>query len=630
MKTNSSMLKAFGCLCNKPAKIRLLAKTTLVGSIFLISSLVSKAQNIAVNSTGSLPDTSAILDISSTSKGVLLPRMTTAQINAITQPATGLMVFNTTVNALQVNTGNSTTPAWPTLSSSISGWGITGNSGTNPSSNYIGTNDNNALNFKVNNQLSGKIDNTLGNSFFGYQAGSNVSTGVHNVLIGYNSGYTQTTAGYNTIVGDSAGYLNTAGSNVFIGYSSGTKNTTGSQNSFIGYQAGAKNTNAGNNNFEGCQAGFNNTTGSNNVFEGYQSGYSNTSGPSNTAVGSTAMFANTTGSNNTSMGAGSLTANTTGAQNTALGNACLHSNTTAGENTAIGTSALYTNTTGGYNIAMGYKTGYSNTTANNNTMLGDSVGYANTTASSGTFVGYISGVNNTTGYSNTFIGSNTGPTNTTGTRNTLIGDSTDVSSAALTNATAIGYGTTVSASNSMILGNGANVGIGTSTPGNKLEINTGVGGTSGLRLHQMPQGAVLFMSTSGDVAQNNSNLYFDATNYRLSIGAGTSPSSTLQTGGSLATAINIKTANYTAGVNDYAIICNNTSGAITISLPPVSGCTGRTYVIKKISSAGNNVVIQGYYTGDTIDGVTSKTLTNQYNTMTIQSDGTQWDILSSF
>lgn len=44
------------------------------------------------------PNTSSILDIVSTTKGVLLPRMTTTQINAISSPANGLMVYNTTIN----------------------------------------------------------------------------------------------------------------------------------------------------------------------------------------------------------------------------------------------------------------------------------------------------------------------------------------------------------------------------------------------------------------------------------------------------------------------------------------------------------------------------------------------------
>lgn len=48
------------------------------------------------------PSASALLDITSTTRGVLLPRMSTAQINAIASPANGLMVYNTTLNKLCV------------------------------------------------------------------------------------------------------------------------------------------------------------------------------------------------------------------------------------------------------------------------------------------------------------------------------------------------------------------------------------------------------------------------------------------------------------------------------------------------------------------------------------------------
>jgi uncharacterized protein (TIGR02145 family) len=47
------------------------------------------------------PDTSAILDVFSTNKGFLPPRLTTAQRDAIATPAAGLMIYNTTVNCLQ-------------------------------------------------------------------------------------------------------------------------------------------------------------------------------------------------------------------------------------------------------------------------------------------------------------------------------------------------------------------------------------------------------------------------------------------------------------------------------------------------------------------------------------------------
>lgn len=58
-------------------------------------SLTSVAQNVGINTDGSDPDISAILDVKSTSKGLLIPRMTEVQRIAITSPATGLMVFQT-------------------------------------------------------------------------------------------------------------------------------------------------------------------------------------------------------------------------------------------------------------------------------------------------------------------------------------------------------------------------------------------------------------------------------------------------------------------------------------------------------------------------------------------------------
>jgi hypothetical protein len=90
----------------------------LIFQLVAVSKLYS--QNIAVNATGSLPDTSAVLDVSSTSKGLLLPRMTTTQVSAITLPATGLIIFNTTINAFEVNIGTASSPNWVTLGSSNS------------------------------------------------------------------------------------------------------------------------------------------------------------------------------------------------------------------------------------------------------------------------------------------------------------------------------------------------------------------------------------------------------------------------------------------------------------------------------------------------------------------------------
>ena len=85
----------------------------LIFNLALLPKLFS--QNVSINATGSLADTSAMLDVSSTTKGFLLPRMTTAQQNAIVLPATGLAIFNTTANSFMVNTGTPSSPVWTAL-----------------------------------------------------------------------------------------------------------------------------------------------------------------------------------------------------------------------------------------------------------------------------------------------------------------------------------------------------------------------------------------------------------------------------------------------------------------------------------------------------------------------------------
>lgn len=56
------------------------------------------AQGVAFNATGAAADASAMVDVASTSKGMLIPRMTNAQINVISSPATGLMAYMTDFN----------------------------------------------------------------------------------------------------------------------------------------------------------------------------------------------------------------------------------------------------------------------------------------------------------------------------------------------------------------------------------------------------------------------------------------------------------------------------------------------------------------------------------------------------
>lgn len=71
------------------------------------------ASTDAMIGTGAAPDASAVLELRATTKGLLFPRMTTAQKNAISTPATGLVVYDTTLNKLALYTG----AAWETVTS---------------------------------------------------------------------------------------------------------------------------------------------------------------------------------------------------------------------------------------------------------------------------------------------------------------------------------------------------------------------------------------------------------------------------------------------------------------------------------------------------------------------------------
>jgi chitinase len=66
---------------------------------------ISCAAQVGISTDGSVPDNSAALDIKSTQKGLLIPRMTETQIFSIVNPATGLIVYNTTTNCVNYFTG---------------------------------------------------------------------------------------------------------------------------------------------------------------------------------------------------------------------------------------------------------------------------------------------------------------------------------------------------------------------------------------------------------------------------------------------------------------------------------------------------------------------------------------------
>jgi hypothetical protein len=66
-------------------------------AFFLLLAMGSFAQTggAAINATNADPDPSAMLDVSSSSKGILIPRMTASQKNSISNPANGLLIYQT-------------------------------------------------------------------------------------------------------------------------------------------------------------------------------------------------------------------------------------------------------------------------------------------------------------------------------------------------------------------------------------------------------------------------------------------------------------------------------------------------------------------------------------------------------
>ena len=80
--------------------------TILLLTFIIYYGLQTQAQ-IAINNDGSSPDSSAILDIKSTNKGVLPPRMNATEMDMIPYPTAGLMVYNTTADCIFIYDGSS-------------------------------------------------------------------------------------------------------------------------------------------------------------------------------------------------------------------------------------------------------------------------------------------------------------------------------------------------------------------------------------------------------------------------------------------------------------------------------------------------------------------------------------------
>ncbi len=216
-------------------KTLLHASFILAFAVFILPQKIT-AQTNTFPSTGSAgigtitPDASALLEMKSTTQGLLIPRMSLAQRNAIASPAKGLMIYqNTGTQGFYYYNGTAWKPVSPVLQWTTNGSNIyytTGDVG-------IGTKTP-AYPLDISgdiNQSTGNVLRVSGNPVL------NVNPGTHNVGIGAYANGSVTTGVYNTSIGDHALYFNTAGiSNIAIGSQTMYLNTTGNTNTAVGSQ----------------------------------------------------------------------------------------------------------------------------------------------------------------------------------------------------------------------------------------------------------------------------------------------------------------------------------------------------------------------------------------------------------
>ena len=163
-------------------------KQLLILAIAMTTTLLASAQ-VAVNTDGANANPSAILDVKSSDKGMLVPRMTMVQRDAIPLPAIGLLIFQTDQDTGFHYFSDGT---WHAMLSGAHSIGDLSDAKASSTSLFMGeyagfTYTAGTFNTAVGYGALAQLNNANGNTALGYSAGNTVTTGYGNILIGANT-----------------------------------------------------------------------------------------------------------------------------------------------------------------------------------------------------------------------------------------------------------------------------------------------------------------------------------------------------------------------------------------------------------------------------------------------------------
>jgi hypothetical protein len=505
--------------------------------------------------------------------------------NYVPKFTAGTTIGNSQIFDNGTNVGIGT--ASPAQRLDVAGAGQFGQTGSGSFTISMTNNDQSNVRFRINNTGTGGQNFSIvggnpgiSNSGLSIYDETNAATRLHisstgNVGISYTAPAAKLsvngTALINTNTDNGVDKLQVSGSAIA---STLKVNTSGQTTTISNYY----NTGAGQNIWIGG-GGANSTSGYNNTSFGYLALRDVTSGHSNLGIGVAALLKTTTGIYNLAVGTSALENNVSGNYNTAFGVSSLYL-ATGSDNTAIGSNSLAATTSGDKNVSIGTESMFNNTTGSSNIALGYVAGR------------YISG----------------GSANQTSGTSIYIGQDTRSSADGNTNEMVFGHTAIGQGSNTVTLGN-------SSITKTFLRGNTMVNTTTDNGVDKLQVAGSIYSSTT--LKGNDISI----------VGTGSIPTltSTQFTTQSFSALTTAKTANYTTAFNDYFIDC--TSGTFTVTLQAAASYQGRVLIIK--NSGAGTITVDGNG-AETIDGAATYSLSVQYATIQIISDGTNWKIIAKF